>query len=147
MIGAAFRDKSMDGHLAEFVTLNMLNEQLAVVEHYLATTPLAPFTASRRDKLVQEQQQLQMLIQQKEMAQQEEDHLQPGSYNSSSPSESLSPAPSPQPPFINSNSASVSGFSTPDFWSASRDHNPFASVVEESLDLLPDDDRLAQELA
>lgn len=138
----------MDGNFADFVTPNMLNEQLAVVEHYLATTPRTPFTAGRIDKLVQEQQQLQMLIQQKQTTQQEEDdHLQPGSHNSFSPSESLSPAPSPQPPFMNSNNVSGSGFSTPDFWSNPRDHNPFASIVEESLNVLPDDVRLAQELA
>jgi hypothetical protein len=136
----------MDEDMAEFVTVDMLNEQLAVVDHYLATIPITPFTTARRDMLQREQAQLQMLIQRKQH--QEEDHPQPGSLASSSASESPSPAPSPQPAFTNSNSASASGFSTPDDWlSSSRDHNPFASVAETSLNLLPDDDRLAQEFA
>ena len=138
----------MDQGQADFATLDGLNEQLAAVVNYLATTPNTPFTASRRHKMQEEMGQLVGLIQQKEMMTQEGEQQQ-GSHNSSSPSQSLSPAPSPLPPFLTSNSASVSGFSTPDLWSTSREHYPFASVSEEPLNIFPDDDRdrLAQELA
>lgn len=132
----------MDEGIADFVTLDMLNEQLAVVDHYLATTPNTPFTANRRHKLMEEQEQLLALIQRKQMQGEEQQHE---SHSSSSPSQSLSPVPTPQPALSNSNSASVSGFSTPDLWSSSREHNPFAFAAEEPF--FPDDDRLAQELA
>jgi hypothetical protein len=140
----------MDEGIADFVTLDMLDEQLAVVQHYLDTTPNTPFTTSRRSKLKEEHEQLLALIRQKQMTQQDQQQQQQqqlGSHNSSSPSQSLSPVPSPQPAFSHSNSASVSGFSTPDVWSSSREHNPFASVAEEPLNVFPDDDRLVQELA
>jgi hypothetical protein len=132
----------MEDGLSEFVTMEMLNEQLSVVEHYLETTPITPFTTSRRYKLTEEREQLLRLIETKIL--EGEDPNTGESNNSSSPTTSLSPTLSAQPDPSNTNSASISGFSTPDLF-AGRDHNPFASAFEEPF--LPDTNRMAQELA
>jgi hypothetical protein len=129
--------------LSELVTMEMLNEELSVVEHSLATTPTTPFTTSQRYKLSDERERLLRMIQQK-ILEGEGDPNNGESNNSSSPTTSLSPTLSAQPDPSNTNSASISGFSTPDLF-AGRDHNPFALAFEQPF--LPDTNRMAQELA
>jgi hypothetical protein len=127
--------------IANFVTMDMVKEQLAVVEHYLATTPATPFTMSRRMKLSQEKDVLSKMIEKMSSSEDE---------NSSGRNSSDENTPSSQTPAFltvlpsNANSAPISGFSTPDIYS-SRQQHPFASAVEESL--YDDGDRLAQEIA
>jgi hypothetical protein len=129
----------MDEDPGEFLTMEILSEQLAVVEHYLEMTPSDPFTGDR-DRLLEERDQLLRMIERK-FIETEEDSNTTESHASSSPTTSISPSLSGQPG--PSNSASISGFSTPDLFS-SRDHKPFASAIEEEL---PDTNRMVQELA
>ena len=48
--------------MADFLTPDVLNEQLAVVEHYLLTTPATPFTFRRREKLWEEKAALLKML-------------------------------------------------------------------------------------
>lgn len=134
---------STDG-IADFITLGMLKEELAVIEHYLDTTPDTPFTISRRLRLSQEKNALLKMI--SDIANNEDNSLKNGSTNRDSSDDSPSQSPGLLFPaaLSNVNSVSVSGFSTPDIFSGQK-VNPFASAAEESL--LNEDDRAAQELA
>ena len=131
--------------IANFVTLDMLKEELAVIEHYFETTPDTPFTTSRRLRLSQEKNELLKMI--SDIANNEDND----NINSSTNRDSSDTTPSSQSSGLfvptgpsNVNSGPISGFSTPDIFSSQKG-NPFASAVEESL--LDEDDRVAQELA
>src|SRR5271154_25746 len=140
--------------IASFVTLDILQEELAVVEHCIKTTPDTPFTINRRHLLVQEKQKLLQLMARITMPAQEDDSNNREERNSSadestSTSSSLSPAPSNRLALpvdrLKREEGSVSGFSTP----RSVKEDPFASAVEEPF-VQQDDynaDRIAQEIA
>jgi hypothetical protein len=145
-----------DDAIAGFITIDLVREQLAVVKHYLATTPDTPFTETRRRRLEDDRALLAKMI---------DEHMStrnamPATRNSdegSLSSETAGGRPSPEsslntppivwrPPFLADAQISVSGFSTPDILpTGRRDEDPFASVREELI--LPEADRLAQELA
>ena len=130
----------VDG-IANFVTLDTLREQLAVIEHYLETTPQTPLNASRRYKLAEEREYLLNMI----LHYQSPVDLQQNHSNSeSSTSLELSPRFSADHCSDN-NSASISGFSTPELFSAQMVNIPFASIAEDAF--VQHDDRIAQELA
>ena len=137
--------RSTEG-IANFITLDMLKEELAVIEHFLETTPDTPFTTSRRLRLSQEKHDLLKMITQ--MTNNEDNN-----FNNSSTHRDISDynTPSSQSSglfvatgFSNVNSAPLSGFNTPDIFSSQRE-NRFASAVEESL--FDGNDPIAQELA
>lgn len=134
-----------DGNAEPYVDqdLEWLNEQLNEVDHYLEMVPSESYATDDRDKLEDQRDHLLQMIEQK-FLEGETDSNTPNaarSNDSSSSTTSLSPSISGQPG--PSNSASISGFSTPDFFSG-RGHNLFASVTEEDL---PDTTRMAQEIA
>ena len=140
--------------IASFVTLDILQEELAVVEHCIKTTPDTPFTINRRNLLVQEKQKLLHMMAQITMPTQEDDSNNREERNSSadestSTSSSLSPAPSNRLALpvdrLKREEGSVSGFSTP----RSVKEDPFASAVEEPFAQQDDynADRIAQEIA
>jgi hypothetical protein len=131
--------------IANFITIDMLREELGVIEHYLETTPDTPFTTGRKLRLSEEKNELEKMI--SDMANNENNH----NINSSTNRDSSDTTPSSQSPgllfptgFSNVNSASISGFNTPNIFSSQKE-NPFASVVEQSL--FDEDDRVARELA
>jgi hypothetical protein len=140
---ASSKGSALDDGIANFITIDMLKEELAVVEHYLETLPEIASWTSRRYKLSEERNQLLKMIQQ----QQSSKHVDREDDNSD---DSTSPALSPTPEFpavagpSNSNNTSISGFSTPDFYSGQKTGTPFASIVEHPFH---EDSRKAQELA
>jgi hypothetical protein len=121
----------MDPSMVDFFTPDVLNEQLAVVEHYLATTPNTPFTFRRREKLLEERAALlKMLGRTDDLG----DASKFETPSLESPALSMQAGPS--------GSASVSGLSTPDIFAR---ENPFASVVEEPW--VDDNAKVLQEIA
>jgi hypothetical protein len=137
------KNESNDG-IANFITLDMLNEELAVIEHYLQTTPNTPYTTSRILRLSQEKNELLKMI--SDIANNENNSVN----NSSTTRDSSDNTPSQSQGLFfptglsDGNSAPISGTNTPDIFSGQKE-NPFASVVEESL--FDEDDRAARELA
>ena len=139
--------------IASFVTLDILQEELAVVEHCIKTTPDTPFTINRRNGLLREKQKLLQLMSQMTIATQEDDSNNREERNSSADestsTSSLSPAPSNRLALpvdrLKREEGSVSGFSTP----RSIKEDPFASAVEEPFAQQDDynADRIAQEIA
>jgi hypothetical protein len=150
-----------DDDTPDFITIDLLREQLAVIDHYIATTPNTPFTAARITRLAEEKAQLEKMI---------HDHLiftqnpsqqinsdsdtakSDGDSDNADPDSQLPSALNTPPLFrpllrhTDTTHSSGSGFSTPDPTSnqfSHRDEDPFACVHEEPLS----DDRLAQELA
>jgi hypothetical protein len=122
----------MDPSMVEFFTPDVLNEQLAVVEHYLATTPNTTFTFRRREKLLEEKAALLKML-----GRSMDDGGEGFKFESpslQSPALSMQAGPS--------GSASISGLSTPDMFAL---ENPFASVVEEPW--VDDNARVLQEIA
>jgi hypothetical protein len=108
-----------DPAMADFLTPEVMNEQLAVVEHYLLTMPTTSFTFRRREKLLEEKAALLKMLGRDDGDESFADfNVSPALQ---SPALSLPAGPS--------NSVSISGISTPDIFA--REHNPFASVVEE----------------
>ena len=118
--------------MADFLTPNVLNEQLAWVEHQLFITSTEPFAFHRREKLLEEKMALLRMLGRDE-------EITNGLYSNSSPSIQSPSLSVPGP----SNSASVSGLSTPDIFA--REHNAFAFSSEEPW--LDDSARMAQELS
>lgn len=138
MTVATHGNEAMDA-IANFITMDMLKEELAVVEHYLETLPETPFTASRRTGLSEKKDQLVQMI----------ERMSPTEDGSAGRDSSDDNTPSSQTPALlavpfSGNGAHISGFSTPDIFS-SHQEIPFASVVEESL--YDDEARFAQEIA
>lgn len=150
-----------DEDTPDFVTIDLLREQLAVIDHYIATTPNTPFNEARRTRLAEEKAQLERMIHDHSMSQNpsQQTNSDSGSANSdgdggnTDPDSQLQSAVNTPPLFrpllrhTDTIRSSGSGFSTPDPASnqfSHRDEYPFACVHEEPLS---GDDRLAQELA
>jgi len=138
--------------IASFLTLDILQEELAVVEHCIKTTPDIPFTIVRRNGLLQQKQKLLEMMAQMTTPIQEEDNNNREERNTSADestsTSSLSPAPSNRLALpldrLKRQEGSVSGFSTP----RSFKEDPFASALEEPF--VEHDfnaDRIAQEIA
>jgi hypothetical protein len=151
-----------DEDTADFVTIDLLREQLAVIDHYIATTPNTPFTHARRSRLAEEKAQLEKMIHNHFLSTHDPSQ-QTNSDSDSANSDGDGDIADPDsqlhsdlntPPLLrpllrhtDTGRSFGSGFSTPDLASnqfSHRDEDPFACVHEEPLSV---DDRLAQELA
>jgi hypothetical protein len=127
--------------LSEFMTIEILEEQLAVIDQSLATIPDLPTHATRRNELFEERGLILRMI---ETLQNSDNREGNGSMRSASTS--LSPSFSAhigtsKPASL----TSATGYSTPDMttW---KDHGLWDLTTEETV-AQNEQDRIAQELA
>lgn len=140
----------MHNEIEDFITEDMLREELAVVEHYLAITPDTPLTTTRRLRLAEEKDQLLQMIE--EIAKDSDNdaiHNNPHNtdHNEASSSASLSPSLSPVSSLPPSHTGTMmSGFTTPGLSVGNLENDSsFGFLIDDSL--VNGDDRMAQELA
>jgi len=131
-----------DPEIAEFLTVDLLRDQLVVIDNYLACTPNTPITEAKRKRLVDERVQLEAMINEhmisvRKAIPSNSDVGTVHSENDDGPeSPSLNTALAPLAGVLTDTQFSVSGFSTPDIFpnrTCQRDVDPFASVREEPL--------------
>jgi len=135
-------DPTDDNAFAQFLTVDILNEQLAVIDQYLQTiNPNLPTQATRRNKLVEEKGQILRIIETMQVVVDRGD-----SGSSGSASRSLSPQFSPQVGTSYAPSVlSATGSSTPD--TNSFPYKDTWNFTNEDTMAQSEQDRAEQELA
>jgi len=128
-----------DNSFADFMTIEVLNEQLAVINQNLSTIPNIPTQAARREKLFAEGAQIVDMLE----ALRKGDRGDNGSAGSASTS--LSPTFSPHMAHSHAaSSVSASGFTTPDMGTF-QGPDPWGLAAAEEME--KEQERIAQELA